>query len=85
MNHSIGITQGLVSLPQVNINYEDNNRNVIQCDLIINEGKSGGALLDEKGRLIGSTTFRLRDSLGNIIYGIAFCIPINTVLDYLNQ
>ena len=85
MNHGIGITQGLISLPQVNIDYEDNIRNVIQCDLIINEGNSGGALLDSSGRLIGITTFRLKDYSGNIIYGIAFCIPISTVLDYLNS
>lgn len=85
MNHGIGITEGVVSLPQINIEYEDTIRNVIQCDLIINEGNSGGALLDERGRLIGITTFRLKDNMGNIIYGVAFCIPINMVIDYLNQ
>ncbi|HKM03904.1 MAG TPA: trypsin-like peptidase domain-containing protein [Lachnospiraceae bacterium] len=85
MNHGLGITQGLISLPQVNIDYEDNIRNVIQCDLIINEGNSGGALLDERGKLIGITTFRLKDNNGNIIYGIAFCIPINVVNEYLHS
>lgn len=82
MNHGIGITQGVISLPQVNIEYEDNTRNVIQCDLVINEGNSGGALLDERGRLIGITTFRLKDNLGNVIYGLAFCIPINIVMEF---
>lgn len=85
LNHGIGITEGAISLPQINIEYEDTIRNVIQCDLIINEGNSGGALLDERGRLIGITTFRLKDNMGNIIYGVAFCIPINMVIDYLNQ
>lgn len=83
MNHGIGITEGIVSLPQINIEYEDTIRNVIQCDLIINEGNSGGALLDERGRLIGITTFRLKDNMGNIIYGVAFCIPINTIIEYM--
>lgn len=85
MNHGIGINEGIISLPQVNIEYENNVRNVIQCDLIINEGNSGGALLDSKGRLIGITTFRLKDYSGNIIYGMAFCIPIRDVIDYLNS
>lgn len=85
MNHGIGINEGIISLPQVNIEYENNVRNVIQCDLIINEGNSGGALLDSKGRLIGITTFRLKDYSGNVIYGIAFCIPIRDVIDYLNS
>ncbi len=84
MNHGVGITQGIVSLPEVNIEYEENIRSVIQCDLIINEGNSGGALLDEKGNLIGITTFRLKDNYGNIIYGIAFCIPINIVMNLYN-
>ena len=85
MNHGIGITQGLVSLPQVNIKYDGIIRKVIQCDLIINEGNSGGALLNERGKLIGITTFRLKDNSGNIIYGIAFCIPISCVLNYYNN
>lgn len=82
MNHGISITQGMVSLAEINIEYDDNVRKVIQCDLIINEGNSGGALLDERGRLIGITTFRLKDSSGNVIYGIAFSIAINDVINY---
>ena len=69
----------------MNIDYEDNIRNVIQCDLVINEGNSGGALLNERGELIGITTFRLKDSADEIIYGIAFSIPVNLVLSYLNE
>lgn len=85
MNHGIGITKGIVSLPQVNITYDGNIRNVIQSDLIINEGNSGGALLDEKGKLIGITTFRTKDNSGNIIYGIAYAIPVNIVIEYINS
>ena len=85
LNHGLSITQGIVSLVSINISYEDNIRNVIQCDLQISEGNSGGALLNEKGKLIGITTFRLKDDFGNIIYGLAFSIPINEVIDYLNE
>ncbi|MGM9972114.1 MAG: S1C family serine protease [Anaeroplasmataceae bacterium] len=85
MNHGVGISEGLISLPQVNIEYEGIIKNVIQCDLIINEGNSGGALLDEYGNLIGITTFRLKDSGGNVIYGIAYCIPIDVVIDYFKN
>jgi S1-C subfamily serine protease len=85
MNHGISITQGIISLPHVNIDYDNNIRDVIQCDLIINEGNSGGALLDERGNLIGITTFRLKDNSGNVIYGIAFSIPINVVIKYINS
>ncbi len=82
MNHGISISQGIVSLPQVNIDYDGNVRKVIQCDLTINEGNSGGALLDERGRLIGIISFRIKDNQGNPIYGVAFSIPIYIVLEF---
>jgi S1-C subfamily serine protease len=85
LNHGIGVTKGIVSLPLVNIVYNEEMRSVIQCDLIINDGNSGGALLNEKGELIGITTFRIKDNTGNPVYGIAFSVPINIVMDYYNQ
>ncbi len=82
-NKGIGISKGIISVPLVNIIYEEKTRAVIQCDLTIAQGNSGGALLNERGKLIGITTFRTKDNLGNVIYGIVYCIPINIVLDYI--
>ncbi|MDR2266442.1 MAG: trypsin-like peptidase domain-containing protein [Christensenellaceae bacterium] len=84
MNHGIGLTYGHISLARVNIEYDERMHNVIQCDLIINEGNSGGALVSNKGKLLGLTTFRVKDSKGNPIYGIAFCIPSEDVMNYLD-
>lgn len=83
LNHGVGITMGVISLPLVNIEYNANIRSVIQGDIIINDGNSGGALLDENGGLIGITTFRLNDDNGNPIYGIAYAIPLSRVLEFL--
>lgn len=84
-NYGLSITQGIVSMPEVNIEYENNIRNVIQCDLTISAGNSGGALLDKYGRLIGITTFRTKDNLGNVIYGIVYSVPIDKVLNYIKK
>ena len=84
-NYGIGIFEGIISVPLVNIELENLTRSVIQCDLTIAAGNSGGALIDEYGRLIGVTTFRTKDTSGNVIYGIVYCIPINTVLEYTNE
>lgn len=84
-NYGIGIFKGIVSVPLVNIELDGLTRSVIQCDLTIAAGNSGGALLDENGALIGITTFRTKDMLGNVIYGIVYCIPINTVLEFTNE
>ncbi len=84
-NLGLSITKGIISNPSLNVTYEDNTRNVIQCDLTIADGNSGGALLDNTGKLVGLTTFRLKDNKGNVIYGIAYCIPINTILEYIEN
>jgi serine protease Do/serine protease DegQ len=54
---------------------EDGFENFIQTDASINQGNSGGALVDAQGRLIGINTLILTDgrSSGNI--GIGFAIP----------
>lgn len=84
-NYGISITTGIVAIPHINVAYNNNTRNVIQCDLTISDGNSGGALVDAKGRLVGITTFRLKDQSNNIIYGISYCIPINAVMEYITK
>ena len=74
-----------ISFTHINVSYNGVTRNVIQCDLTISDGNSGGALVNFKGNLVGITTFRLKDQSNNIIYGISYCIPINTVLEYINN
>lgn len=85
MNQGIGITQGIISLPLMEIVYNDLKRNVIQSDLVITEGNSGGALLNDQGELIGITTFRIKDKNGLIIFGLAYSIPIDIVENYLKK
>lgn len=83
-NYGIGITRGYISVPKINIVVEGNKKEVIQCDITIVSGSSGGALLDKKGKLLGITTFRIKDNLGNVIHGIGYIIPVNKVLEYIN-
>ena len=82
-NGGLSITKGIISNSDIQVLYDGLTRKVIQCDLIIADGNSGGALLDKNGNLIGITTFRLKDNSGNVIYGISYCIPVNVVLEYI--
>jgi len=84
-NYGISLTTGYIAIPHINVTYNNNTRNVIQCNLTISDGNSGGALIDERGKLVGITTFRLKDQSNNIIYGISYCIPINTVMEYIKN
>lgn len=84
-NYGLSLTAGCVAIPHVNVTYNEKTRNVIQCDLTISDGNSGGALINEGGKLVGITTFRLKDQSNNVIYGISYCIPINTVMEYIKN
>ncbi|OAM88694.1 trypsin-like peptidase domain-containing protein [Termitidicoccus mucosus] len=59
--------------------YED----FIQTDAAINQGNSGGALLDAKGRLVGINSAILSPTRGNI--GIGFAIPVNLARNIMNS
>lgn len=82
-NYGLAITHGIISIPKINIEYEGVTREVIQSDITISAGNSGGALLDEKGNLIGITSFRTKDNQGNVVYGLVYSVPINIIADYL--
>lgn len=82
-NYGLAITHGIISIPKINIEYEGITREVIQSDITISAGNSGGALLDEKGNLIGITSFRTKDNQGNVVYGLVYSVPINLVMGYV--
>ena len=56
---------------------------VIQTDAAINQGNSGGPLLNTAGRVIGVNTQIATENGGNV--GLGFAIPINTVKDVAAQ
>lgn len=57
--------------------------NFIQTDAAINQGNSGGALVNLHGKLIGINTAILAPSGGSV--GIGFAIPANLALNLANQ
>ena len=82
-NYGISIIEGMVSQAEIVVTADGKTMTAIQCDLNITEGSSGGALFDAQGRLVGITTFRLKDKLGNVIYGMSFAIPVSIVIEFL--
>ena len=70
------VTMGIVSATGrsgLRLLGEQAYENFIQTDASINQGNSGGALIDAAGRLVGINTAILSQSGGNI--GIGFAIP----------
>ncbi|MGG6310488.1 S1C family serine protease [Paenibacillus macerans] len=78
------LTSGIVSYTNrmipVSLNQDgvyDWEQEVIQTDAAINEGNSGGALVDLNGRLIGINTMKIADTG---VEGLGFAIPVNDVM-----
>jgi serine protease Do len=59
---------------------------LIQTDAAINNGNSGGPLIDTLGQVIGINTLVVRSTNdGNIAEGLGFAIPSNQVRDIMAQ
>jgi S1-C subfamily serine protease len=70
------LTTGIVSSLGREIRNENSTlEGLVQTDAAINEGNSGGPLLDSQGNVIGINTAILAPTGGNI--GIGFAMPIN--------
>ncbi len=59
--------------------------NLIQVDAAINGGNSGGALVNEKGQLVGINTLYANASGMETFSGIGFAIPGNYAVDIANK
>ncbi|HSJ74009.1 MAG TPA: trypsin-like peptidase domain-containing protein [Miltoncostaeaceae bacterium] len=72
-------TTGIVSALKRIINAPNDFeiQNVIQTDAAINQGNSGGPLLDGQGRVVGINSQIASESGGND--GIGFAVPIDTI------
>ncbi len=67
-------TQGIISAINRTINVDNRTMNVIQTDAAINEGNSGGALVNAYGQVIGINAVKISSSS---VEGMGFAIPIS--------
>ena len=73
------VTKGIISGKNRTIKLSDDENSsymedLIQTDATINEGNSGGALINKNGELIGVNSVKISDA-----EGIGFAVPINIV------
>ncbi len=83
------LTQGIVSstnrIIPVSLNQDgiyDWEQEVIQTDAAINQGNSGGALVDLNGKLVGINSMKVSDTG---VEGIGFAIPVDDVMPILDS
>lgn len=77
------VTKGIISGINRTIKIEEEENymeDLIQTDATINEGNSGGPLINNKGELIGINTVKINNA-----EGIGFAVPINIVKPILEK
>ncbi|MBQ3702003.1 MAG: trypsin-like peptidase domain-containing protein [Oscillospiraceae bacterium] len=77
------LTDGIVSAIDRGVSVDGHSMNLIQTNTAINEGNSGGALLNMYGQVIGVTNMKMMSSYSSI-EGIGFAIPSSTVRTVVN-
>jgi len=77
------VTAGIVSAINRRVERSDLPKGFIQTDAAINQGNSGGALADSRGRLVGINTAIFSPVGANV--GIGFAIPVNRVRQVVRE
>ena len=75
--------QGTVSRGVVSAYRIDEGLNVLQSDVSVTFGNSGGPLLDDRGAVVGIADAVYRPNGRDIPTGISFFVPIGDALDFL--
>lgn len=76
------VTDGIISALAREVTIEDNNMTLLQTNAQISPGNSGGGLFNANGELVGIVN--AKDSATEV-EGIGFAIPIDNVLDIIND
>ncbi len=82
MEFAGSVTVGVISALNRTIEMDDRALNLIQTDAAINEGNSGGALLNSQGQVIGINSVKIAASG---VEGLGFAIPINDAWPIVDQ
>ena len=81
------LTVGYISAKEREVTTDGTEITMMQTDVAINSGNSGGPLFNMKGEVVGITTAKYSGSSasGATIEGIGFAIPINDVMSLVSD
>ena len=82
LGYGQSVTTGCISALNRQVKVNDLQMNMIQTNAAINEGNSGGALLNTKGEVIGINSAKYADTG---VEGMGYAIPISSAVDIINE
>ena len=77
------MTDGIVSAISRDISHNGHRMTLLQTNAAINEGNSGGALINMYGQVIGVTNMKMISATG--VEGIGFAIPVKITWPMVNN
>lgn len=80
------LTDGIVSAINRDVEVDGRTMTLIQTNAALNEGNSGGPLINEYGQVVGLNTIKMSAGSGEVgVEGLGFAIPSRTVEYLANQ
>ena len=80
------MTNGIVSAINRDIRSEGRTMTLIQTNAALNEGNSGGPLLNCYGQVVGINTMKIGDNVATSgVEGLGFAIPSTTIKEVVDQ
>ena len=79
------MTNGIISAIDRNVVYDGHTMTLLQTNAALNEGNSGGPLINSAGQVIGITNMKIMHSYDATVEGIGFAIPSSVVKQVADQ
>ena len=82
MGMGLSATDGIISMKEQTINVDGNELGVLQTSAAINNGNSGGALVNASGEVIGINTAKYNSAM---VEGMGYAIPSNYITPIVEE
>ena len=82
------LTQGIISAIDRRVTMDGKAMTMLQTTAALNNGNSGGPLINEYGQVIGINTLKMSNTLSDIsatVEGLGFAVPSSRVLSVIND
>jgi serine protease Do len=84
-DYSGTMTNGIISAINRNVSYNGHSMTLLQTNAALNEGNSGGPLVNAYGQVVGITNMKIMSSYYATVEGIGFAIPSTVVKQIADQ
>ena len=79
------MTNGIISGIDRSVSNNGHTMSLLQTNAALNEGNSGGPLVNMQGQVIGITNMKVMNNAYNAVEGIGFAIPCSVIRTVVNQ